>query len=120
LRRTVKDDDYVKDNDSKDNINNGKDNRQGQQQPQDNDSKDNGDVGKDDNNDGGNGDSSGGGGKIGGEVGSKVGGMVGGMVGGVGVTIFSGACQQNFCWRGSFAGTTIASKIAPAKFKMRQ
>jgi hypothetical protein len=25
-----------------------------------------------------------------------------------------------FCWPGSFAGTTFASKTAPAKFKMRQ
>jgi hypothetical protein len=25
-----------------------------------------------------------------------------------------------FCWRGSFAGATFASKTVPAKFKMRQ
>ncbi len=68
--KTILDDDNGKDD------NNGKDNN----------SKDNGNDGEDDknnNNNGGNGDSGGsGGGKIGGEVGGKVGGVVGGEVGG--------------------------------------
>ena len=28
--------------------------------------------------------------------------------------------RAEFCWHESFAGTTIASKTAPAKFKMRE
>jgi hypothetical protein len=28
--------------------------------------------------------------------------------------------SAEFCWRGSFAGATFASKTVPAKFKMRQ